>query len=803
MTKATQKKLLQAIETCKGMLASTGWSAASWLPVRQQMDQFQKMLPEDAGSVTEIITSLQQALQALSEKMDTDTAQETRELVSDLLTAAADRVASLPVKKLFVFLPYKASMWDSLESIWRAAAADKEHCETLVIPIPYCDRDKDMSAKEWHCEANSFPSDIPVEDWRKYRLADLEQLHPDVIFIHNPYDELNTVTSVDSDYYSSNLKRCTDNLVYVPYFVSGDTIAPHFCQTRGVVNADHVIVESEKIKVQYEKYYPNGQPPKGKFLALGSPKFDKVVHTARMEQMLPPAWRKCVYRPDGSRKIVALYNTGLSALLRAGERAIAKYEKVLQFFRERQTDMALLWRPHPLLDATLASMRPELYDRYQAMVQRYREEGWGIYDDTPELDRAIALCDVYYGDPSSVIELVKAVGKPVLLQDMYDMERFRATFALCSHWVQQEGDSLWLVSEESLAFFQFSISSGQLLRTILIPEAYCESAFHYFWKQGNEVYFIPCNAKDGWCLHLDGETWERLDLGLTEEDKKRDAKFVYATEYKGKLFLFGCAVSGITIYDTQTREHRRIAEAWAEINGQFVVRGHKAYLPVLYQNVVLELDMERETVCPHPLDLATQEPWYTIFGMGDSLVLVDQYRHEVWLDASFHITKQRQLPFPQGSEICAFHRILVHGDRIVYIPVDFSFIGWKKRGEEDIHTLALPYPLLDKFPEGSCMKHYFSHWMGDQLLLQERDTGRLLWIDFANGVEERSLRLPEESMEKIQKALQMDAERTVYAETPVLSLDVFLPKIAGSFDRKKEERAEGVIGQRIWQYFSS
>ena len=33
-----------------------------------------------------------------------------------------------------VFLPYKASMWDSLESVWQAADADPD-CDAYVIPI--------------------------------------------------------------------------------------------------------------------------------------------------------------------------------------------------------------------------------------------------------------------------------------------------------------------------------------------------------------------------------------------------------------------------------------------------------------------------------------------------------------------------------------------------------------------------------------------------------------------------------------------------------------------------------------------
>ena len=43
-----------------------------------------------------------------------------------------------------IFMPYKASMWDSLESIWMAA--DKaERCEALVVPITYYELDSNQN----------------------------------------------------------------------------------------------------------------------------------------------------------------------------------------------------------------------------------------------------------------------------------------------------------------------------------------------------------------------------------------------------------------------------------------------------------------------------------------------------------------------------------------------------------------------------------------------------------------------------------------------------------------------------------
>ena len=48
----------------------------------------------------------------------------------------------IPTQYEVVFLPYKASMWDSLESVWKAADEDPD-CDAYVIPIPYYDKNPD------------------------------------------------------------------------------------------------------------------------------------------------------------------------------------------------------------------------------------------------------------------------------------------------------------------------------------------------------------------------------------------------------------------------------------------------------------------------------------------------------------------------------------------------------------------------------------------------------------------------------------------------------------------------------------
>ncbi len=340
----------------------------------------------------------------------------------------------IKVRTEAVFLPYKASMWDSLESVWKAAEEDPD-CDAYVIPIPYYDRNPDGSFKEEHYEGDQYPDYVPVTWYGDY---DFEQHRPDLVFIHNPYDECNYVTSVHPFFYAKNLKQYTDKLVYIPYFILGE-IDPdntaavkgmeHFCTTPAVIHADKVIVQSEDMRTIYVNVMTEFAKENGiegmnrkyweeKILGLGSPKVDKVLNTRREELVIPEEWLRIIKKPDGSWKKIIFYNTTVTALLKHGEQYLENMRDVFRMFYESREDVALLWRPHPLMEATVKSMRAELWGEYEEIVRGYKNAGWGIYDDSAELERAVEICDGYYGDYSSVVSLCQESGKPMLLQDV-------------------------------------------------------------------------------------------------------------------------------------------------------------------------------------------------------------------------------------------------------------------------------------------------------------------------------------------------------------------------------------------------
>ena len=324
-----------------------------------------------------------------------------------------------------VFMPYKASMWDSLESVWKAADEDPD-CDAYVVPIPYYDRKPDKSLGAFHYEGDQYPEYVPVVHYDNY---DLKKRKPDIIYIHNPYDECNYVTTVDPGFYSKELKKYTDKLIYIPYFVLNENLSniEHFVLTPGVLNADEIIVQSEKIKQMYInillKYTGNSEQNRNflnnKIKGTGSPKFDKIKNMSFEDVVVPEEWKKIIYRPDGTRKKVIMYNNSVGSLLKYERKMLEKMCSVFNTFIEKRDDVVLLWRPHPLIKATLESMRPDLLEAYTRMVEQYRNDGWGIYDDSADLDRAIAISDAYYGDESSVVELCKRMKLPIMIQNVY------------------------------------------------------------------------------------------------------------------------------------------------------------------------------------------------------------------------------------------------------------------------------------------------------------------------------------------------------------------------------------------------
>lgn len=337
----------------------------------------------------------------------------SKKINKTLMTAQNAIDYNLPAdKKQIVFLPYKASMWDSLESIW-FAARDDEAVDAYVIPIPYFDKNPDGSVAQWHYEGDQFPIYVPITDWQNYSIPDEK---PDVIFIHNPYDDCNYVTSVYPQYYSRELKEYTDCLVYVPYFVmDGIWIGNESIENQGSINSDYIVVQNQYEKNQYKKFLQsldtNSDLDK-KILPYGSPKLDKVRLLTEENISIPAYWTRRIQ--SQKPKLILMYNTGVGPFLKSdGEFYLKRMEEFINYCVQR--NILVLWRPHPLMESTLKSMRMQYYESYMKIKRSFQDNEVGILDESSDMYPAIYLSDAYCGDGSSITWLYRATGKPVAI----------------------------------------------------------------------------------------------------------------------------------------------------------------------------------------------------------------------------------------------------------------------------------------------------------------------------------------------------------------------------------------------------
>ena len=334
-----------------------------------------------------------------------------------------------------LFLPYKYSMWDSFESIFEAAKED-ENCEAYVMPIPYYDKDQEGNFTEMHDESESYPDDVGIISWRDNQI---DEIDPDIIFIHNPYDGNNLLTSIHPDYYTNKLVRKDRVIIYVPYHVfykdnEGSPIPVGVSE----FYADHVIAQSEWHKRQFEIVLDNYKKSDeglneliasfdngNKFVALGNPKYDKARSLSKSNYPLNDDWKKVLFDSSENRKFTMLLDTTIRIILLKKESILNKVNEIIDFF-EKHDDFALIWRPHPLIEPTLRDMCPELIPTYVKLVDRCKNLNNCIFDDTNDMHTAMAWSDAFMGKNGSMIELYRVTKKPSIMLEVDEKTNFES-----------------------------------------------------------------------------------------------------------------------------------------------------------------------------------------------------------------------------------------------------------------------------------------------------------------------------------------------------------------------------------------
>lgn len=290
----------------------------------------------------------------------------------------ADKLAELHGSTDFsiAFLPYKRSMWNSMESVydecWMSGA------ETYIIPLPY---QRIVNGK--------------VESIDKDKICtnecDVKVLERgfDYVIIHYPYDNKNTVTRMLPEYYTAELRKY-GKVVYIPYSCS------NMVQLRvqpGIANIDYAFLGSEaEAEAFIREWSELGVDFTGRVFGYGSPKMDAAKKLGR------------------GQKDVTLVINSLAPYLSSPLRHIALYQHHIS--KEIDAGRTVIFRPHPLLRQTIKSIRPDTMAVYEKFIEWCESQDKVHVDESEYLESMMDGADYLISDPSSVLEMWQVTGKP-------------------------------------------------------------------------------------------------------------------------------------------------------------------------------------------------------------------------------------------------------------------------------------------------------------------------------------------------------------------------------------------------------
>ena len=311
-----------------------------------------------------------------------------------------------------LFLPIGYKEWEALAPFVEKCGDEKT--DIFILPLPLLKKDyfgnilmnDDEIMSAAHIE--NYPEGFEYYDWTKYDIT----LHtPDVIYIQNPYDEWNPCLTVPPDFYASNLRQYTKELIYVPIGKTAEFTREdekdiynlkHYVTAPGVVYADKVIVQSENIRERYIEALASFAGKKTKKI------WKERIHAE--ESSLEKG------NKTGNKRL--LYCIGANELAEHGDILIDALKNRIDIIKENSHDLNVVISPYPYDRRVWEAVDHTLSRRVFDIIDMAVSGGFEIVELLPaESEEMVKGFDAYYGDMSPVVTSFVEQGKPVMICD--------------------------------------------------------------------------------------------------------------------------------------------------------------------------------------------------------------------------------------------------------------------------------------------------------------------------------------------------------------------------------------------------
>ena len=324
-------------------------------------------------------------------------------------------------KKEVLFLPCKAEWWESMAPIYKAFL-DQPNANVYVMPVSYLDGDK-LTGKNGgeHNDAEFFPNDMRIVTVDDY---DIAKHHPDVIVIQYPYDGNCMTMDVPGFFYSNNLVKHTEKLIYVPCF---DMDGPKgeddkanaairvMIEQPAVLYADKVILSSQSLKDLYVKVLTEmvGEEDywESKLTVL------EPVAITEQKSLTAPIWPPEKWKEKILSKKAMVIRVNAAFLMENEHKGVEKLKSAMEIITEASDSLICVYSPDWDV-AEIQSIKPELWDEYIEFIDSIKKIDMVIYDEEHLADSYPEEFSGYYGTTGNLAHKCRNSMIPVMIMSI-------------------------------------------------------------------------------------------------------------------------------------------------------------------------------------------------------------------------------------------------------------------------------------------------------------------------------------------------------------------------------------------------
>ena len=311
-------------------------------------------------------------------------------------------------QKITVFLPTGPDEWEGMKPLYDELALDVNN-NLFVMPVPYAYRDNNGNPLEWIVPSGDFLKDVSIIPYDKY---DFAHIHADIFVIANPFDEYESGFTVHPFFYSENLRKVADNLIFchtydIDDFEDDDNKSAYGFRriviSPGVMNSGLICVPDENVKRQYLRAL-------GEEFGVDSLEewYDKILvidnHRNRDEEK--------TLKSSGKKQM--LFYASFSDIYDHGEDALDWIEESLNLLSEHNDKLDTIWIMRDEDDSNVEKLCPDIYERYSALKTRFASEIGRIESalNTAVIDES----DAFYGSPGYIMHQCVLKKIPVMVR---------------------------------------------------------------------------------------------------------------------------------------------------------------------------------------------------------------------------------------------------------------------------------------------------------------------------------------------------------------------------------------------------